>query len=356
MTTGRGDIQVGAPVFAQDGTQLGEVKEVRGRYFKVDAPMQKDYWLSMDAVSSATSGQITLAVDSGRLDDYKASDPGDFDEDTTRAAAGTAGTAGTYTGAATGTTGATASGTRGWDETGSTYRQNWEQQYGTSGRRWDDAEPGYRYGHEMASEERYRGREWNDAETDLRSGYSSWAQGRGYRASEGGWDRVREGAREAWDRVRGTGQRTTEVGTRGTAERVTDEGGRRVELREEELRAQTQPVEAGEVGIRKEVVTEQRTMDVPVTREEVEIQRRPVEARPSDRPIGEGEEIRVPVREEQVTVEKQPVVREEIELGKRQVQDTERVTGEVRREEARIEREGDVDVRGEGTEGTRRDR
>ena len=140
--------------------------------------------------------------------------------------------------------------------------------------------------------------------------------------------------------------------------RTTDraEDRRTVELREEELRARKQPVEAGEVGIRKEVVTEQQTMDVPVTREEVTIERRPTEPRPADRPIGEGEEIRVPVREEQVRVEKEPVVREEIDIGKRQVQETERVSGEVRREEARIERQGDVDLRGTDAERRRADR
>jgi uncharacterized protein (TIGR02271 family) len=126
-----------------------------------------------------------------------------------------------------------------------------------------------------------------------------------------------------------------------TAERQT------VELREEELRARKEMVEAGEVEIRKDVVTEQRTLEVPITREEVVVERHPIEGRRvSDRPIGETESIRVPVREEEVTVEKRPVVREEIEIGKRRVEETEQVSGTVRREEARIEREGDVEVGG----------
>jgi uncharacterized protein (TIGR02271 family) len=49
-------------------------------------------------------------------------------------------------------------------------------------------------------------------------------------------------------------------------------------------------------------------------------------------------------------VEKQPVVKEEVTVGKRAVQDTERVGGEVRKEQVRVEREGDVDVRGSGTD------
>ncbi len=121
--------------------------------------------------------------------------------------------------------------------------------------------------------------------------------------------------------------------------------GERVELREEELRAQKRPVEAGEVEVRKDVVSEQRTMEVPVTREEVYVERHPVEGREvADRPVGEGENIRVPVREEEVTVEKQPVVREELEIGKRPVQETEQISDTVQREVVDIDREGRIDV------------
>jgi uncharacterized protein (TIGR02271 family) len=106
-------------------------------------------------------------------------------------------------------------------------------------------------------------------------------------------------------------------------------------------------VETGRVRIGKEVVEEQQTMDVPVTREEVTIERTPVDRRPADSDIGEGETIRVPVHEEQVSVDKKAVVTEEIGVGKRQVQKTQQVSGTVRREEARIEKEGDVGVEGE---------
>jgi uncharacterized protein (TIGR02271 family) len=130
----------------------------------------------------------------------------------------------------------------------------------------------------------------------------------------------------------------------------TVEDDQTIELREEELRARKQSVQTGEVTVGKEVVTEQRTMDVPVTREEVIIERHPVEHRPSDRPIEErGETIEVPVREEQVSAEKRAVVYEEVQVGKQQVQQTQQVSGTVRREEARIEREGAASVSGEGT-------
>ncbi|MBV8234306.1 MAG: YsnF/AvaK domain-containing protein, partial [Acidimicrobiia bacterium] len=91
--------------------------------------------------------------------------------------------------------------------------------------------------------------------------------------------------------------------------------GARIEVREEELQAHKQLVEAGEVRVRKEVVTEHRTLEVPVQREEVVIERHA--------PTGElVEEIRIPVRKEQVTVEKRPVVKEEVTVGKRVVEGT----------------------------------
>jgi uncharacterized protein (TIGR02271 family) len=119
-----------------------------------------------------------------------------------------------------------------------------------------------------------------------------------------------------------------------------------VQLREEELVARKERVETGQVQIGKEIVSEQRTLEVPVTREEVTVERRRVEPTPAEGAIGEGDEtIRVPVHADEVSVEKRAVVTEEIGVGKRKVQDTQQVSGTVRREEARIEREGNIDPR-----------
>jgi uncharacterized protein (TIGR02271 family) len=142
------------------------------------------------------------------------------------------------------------------------------------------------------------------------------------------------------------GSRAMSAGTAGGRSELEDEAS--VELREEELRTEKERVQAGEVRLRKEVVSEERTIEVPVTREEVVIERRPA-ARGQDAggAIDEGEEIRIPVMEEEVRVEKTPVVREEVTLRKRQVHDTEKVSDTVRREEARIEETGDARVRGQ---------
>ncbi len=134
----------------------------------------------------------------------------------------------------------------------------------------------------------------------------------------------------------------------GVRNSTQDEGRRsgdaeRLELREEQLDIETEQVQAGEVRLRKEVITEQRNIEVPVTREEVVIERRPAgDRQASTSDIGQDEGIRIPLMEEQVNVEKHAVVREEVSLGKRKVQETKQVSDTVRREEARIETQGDV--------------
>ena len=124
----------------------------------------------------------------------------------------------------------------------------------------------------------------------------------------------------------------------------TDE--RTIELREEELRAEKERVEAGEVRLRKEVVEETKSIQVPVTREEVIVEKHNVSGRrPADGSIGKDEEIRIPIMEEEVRVEKTPVVREEVSVRKRQVQETEQVSDTVKREEAWIDSTGNSEVR-----------
>jgi len=137
----------------------------------------------------------------------------------------------------------------------------------------------------------------------------------------------------------------------------TDEQ-RSLKLREEQLRAEKERVQTGEVQLHKDVVTEQKTINVPVTHEEVVIERRPVTGDQVDdaTPISEGETIRVPVSEEQVNVTKTPVVTGEVAVGKRAVQENQQVTDTVKREEARLDRSGDVPVEGTDPNLVQRDR
>jgi uncharacterized protein (TIGR02271 family) len=117
-----------------------------------------------------------------------------------------------------------------------------------------------------------------------------------------------------------------------------------IQLREEELRVTKQPVETGHARIKTDVVEEEKSVDVPVTREEVFVERHPTEHRPAGGPIGQERTIDVPIREERARVEKEPVVYEEVNVGKRATTETQRVSDTVRREEAYIDHDKDAPV------------
>jgi len=119
-------------------------------------------------------------------------------------------------------------------------------------------------------------------------------------------------------------------------------------LREEQLNVSKQRVQSGEVDLRKEVVTEQKTVNVPVMHEEAFLERRAVTSTSANdtTPIGEGESIRVPLSEERVNVSKETVVTGEVSIGKRAVAETKQVTDTVRREEVRVEQQGDAPSHG----------
>ncbi|MGB3681581.1 MAG: PRC and DUF2382 domain-containing protein [Rubrobacteraceae bacterium] len=130
-----------------------------------------------------------------------------------------------------------------------------------------------------------------------------------------------------------------------------DEDEIRVERKEEELRAGVRQREAGSVNVRKRVRTDQEQVRVPKRREEVTVERVPVEesgtsAGGSATSGGETpgvesseDEIRIPIVEEEVVVEKRPVVKEEIRIRKDLVEEEEVVQADVRKEEVEVDDE-----------------
>lgn len=122
-----------------------------------------------------------------------------------------------------------------------------------------------------------------------------------------------------------------------------DDEARRLRLHEEKLSVDKERVQTGEVDIDKHVVTDEQTVEVPVTREEVYVERRKVDGEMADGEVFEdGDSIHIPVTEERVEVTKRPVVSEEIVVGKREIQDTETVSETVRKEEVDIDKSGNV--------------
>lgn len=116
----------------------------------------------------------------------------------------------------------------------------------------------------------------------------------------------------------------------------------RVQRSEEELHASVREREAGQMNVKKSVRTEREMVRVPKRREEVVIERVPVEdeareaSTATEADIGE-DEVVVQVFEEEVVVSKKIVLKEEIRIRKRVVQDEETVEVDLRKEEVEID-------------------
>jgi uncharacterized protein (TIGR02271 family) len=142
------------------------------------------------------------------------------------------------------------------------------------------------------------------------------------------------------------GDRLAGVTPTGIADEVREGETLRVPVHEEELSATTHPVERGRIRIDKDVIAEERTLDVPVTEERVVVHRRTVDRdAPADEAVLAEDTIEIPIRGEAVDVRKRNRVVEEVEIGKERVQRTERVTGTVRREDVRVD-ESSADTTG----------
>ena len=117
---------------------------------------------------------------------------------------------------------------------------------------------------------------------------------------------------------------------------LEDEDELRVQRTEEELRTGTREREAGGLNVRKRVRTDREQVRVPTRREEVSVERVPVNEERTGAEIGE-DEVSVPVVEEEAVVGKQSVVKEEVRVRKDVVDDEEVVEEDVRREEVDID-------------------
>jgi uncharacterized protein (TIGR02271 family) len=118
----------------------------------------------------------------------------------------------------------------------------------------------------------------------------------------------------------------------------------RIPITEEEVRVGKRQVKAGEVDVRKTVETKHVEQPVTRMREEVEVERRPIQG---DRPstgaadFKEGETT-IPLMEEEVVVEKRPVAKEEVVIRKHAVEDTENVGADLRKERVDVDEKGRV--------------
>lgn len=122
-------------------------------------------------------------------------------------------------------------------------------------------------------------------------------------------------------------------------------------VKDEHLQVGTERQATGRVRLRKQAYTTTETVEVPVTREEVVVERESVDPNSAEaRTAGRDGDIEVTTYEETPVVNK-TVEAEKVSLGKRQVQDTETVSEELRHEDVKIDGDAtdrDLDGRTDG--------
>jgi uncharacterized protein (TIGR02271 family) len=118
----------------------------------------------------------------------------------------------------------------------------------------------------------------------------------------------------------------------------------RITLSEEQLAVGKRERAAGAVEVEKHVETRHVRENVPVTRDEVTVERRPLNGDEALRADGafQEEHISVPLTKEEVVAEKRAVGAEELVVRKQPVVDHQVVEADLRRERAEVHESGEV--------------
>lgn len=118
----------------------------------------------------------------------------------------------------------------------------------------------------------------------------------------------------------------------------------KIKLHEERLRVNKEKVQTGEIGLKKDVVTETQEIDVPVEKERVTVERHAVEGDAVDGYNFDetADEIRIPIHEEKVSVDKEAYVTEEVDVNTETVTENQKVSDTVRKEKLDVVESGDV--------------
>ena len=164
---------------------------------------------------------------------------------------------------------------------------------------------------------------------------------------------IRDHQRDTAGLAGGAGGVGGAVHDRDHVDATTHTEGDSITRSEERLNVDKERVSAGQVRLRKYVVHDTETVEVPVQREEVRVERTPIDADNAAAHRGgelHDEEASVTLSEERVVVNKETVPVEEVRLEKETVRDTEVVSEDVAREEIDVDgdvtrgRDGDTDL------------
>jgi len=287
-------LQNGMDVYGADDAKLGSIHDVRNSYFVVEKGFffPKDYYIPVTAIEGIDSSDrvyLNVTKDVALNQGWDELPENQYDTDNGYATSGTA-AAGTVAGAAAGSIAGKTRAAADQTATGKTVTNGQTMANGTMESKTASAATGNRAGDP----------------TQARSG-SSEVISPDYVAAS---DKAASGAEAT-----------------------------RVPVYEEEITPVKRAVDRGAVRIEKEVVTENRTITVPVTEERVRVTRvdanEPVSATSGD--LFKDGVIEVPLHGEEVDVQKTAHKTGEVVVEKEAVQRDEQVSGTIRRENVRVD-------------------
>lgn len=114
-----------------------------------------------------------------------------------------------------------------------------------------------------------------------------------------------------------------------------------IKLAEEQLKVGKREVTVGGVRLRKVVRTEIVNQPVELKREEIIVERVPAGAQTPGQASFQQEDVFIPLRREEAVIEKETRVREEVRVRKEATKEQQVVSGQVRKEDVEIQKEGE---------------
>ncbi len=106
-----------------------------------------------------------------------------------------------------------------------------------------------------------------------------------------------------------------------------------LKVREEELEIKKVKVPIGEVNVHKEVIKDNKTITVPIKREEMVIE------------AGDEEYYRIPLKEEEIKVSKHPVTLNEVSIKKQRKNEIQKVKTTLKKEKVISDVNGEADMK-----------
>jgi len=104
-----------------------------------------------------------------------------------------------------------------------------------------------------------------------------------------------------------------------------------LQLKEEKLDITKKWLQTGEVTWHKEIINEEKNVVVPVSRQELVIEKKIIDPRNPNR-FEDSEIIRIPISEERIEIIKHSVVLEEVEIYKREIEELNQINESVKKE------------------------